>query len=40
MADYILYDGKEFIANPELIEYSVEDLYHSAEKEMDIDSFC
>ena len=40
IADYILYDGKEFIANSEIIEYSVEDLYHSAEKEMDIDSFC
>ena len=40
MADYILYDGKEFTANAEIIEYSVEDLYHSAEMEMDIDSFC
>ena len=40
IADYILYDGKEFIANSEIIEYSVEDLYHSAEMEMDIDSFC
>lgn len=40
IADYILYDGKEFTANAEIIEYSVEDLYHSAEMEMDIDSFC
>ena len=40
MADYILYDGKKIKANAELIEYSVEDLYHSAEMEVDIDSFC
>ena len=39
VADYIQYDGRQILAECNIIELSVEDLYHSAEHKLDIEKF-